>query len=220
LRFDCAEPFEKARPMLVVMRTWQPPSRNGWRQTWITRSRMRTASASDSMPSSISTNSSPPSRATLWRVRTVSCRRAPTSLSSASPNSWPSESLMFLKPSRSISASANGWPTPAGRVFLDPLADVGAVADAGQRIQEGTLGQLSLGLHPVRDVVAEQQQAGRAVGIAVVAHAQVDPAGPPPPATRTRSRRAWRGPARSPAASGHALAGFQRDEVEHEVRSR
>ncbi len=52
-------------------------------------------------------NSSPPKRATVSSPRTHSCRRRPTSASSWSPTSWPSESLITLKRSRSRNSSAS-----------------------------------------------------------------------------------------------------------------
>ena len=72
-------------------------------------------SSSDSTSRS-TTNSSPPRRAT--RVARRARRRSgaqPTSISSSSPASWPSESLTVLKRSRSRSSTATPKPTRAAR---------------------------------------------------------------------------------------------------------
>ncbi len=76
------------------------------------------AAASDVIPSRSSTNSSPPSRATVSCGRTASFNRMLTCLSNASPNSWPRESLTFLNPSRSIRAIANRpFPLPSSAKY-------------------------------------------------------------------------------------------------------
>lgn len=81
----------------------------GWRR--LTRS--WSASASTVLRlcggGSSSTNSSPPSRATVSIGPAQACSRRATSCSSRSPASWPQRSLTGLKWSRSISSSA---PSP------------------------------------------------------------------------------------------------------------
>ena len=57
-------------------------------------------------PSRMTTNSSPPRRATVSPSRTAATRRWPISLSSKSPCSWPRLSLTSLKLSRSMNISA------------------------------------------------------------------------------------------------------------------
>ena len=56
--------------------------------------------------SSITANSSPPSRATVSLARTHAASLAATRLSNSSPTSWPSESLIVLNRSRSINMNA------------------------------------------------------------------------------------------------------------------
>src|SRR5678816_1780755 len=51
-------------------------------------------------------NSSPPSRATVSHPRVAFSSRLETSISSRSPTAWPSESLTFLKLSRSRNSTA------------------------------------------------------------------------------------------------------------------
>ena len=64
-----------------------------------------------STPGSSRPNSSPPSRATVSDSRSAASRRCPTSISSASPAAWPSESLISLKRSRSITTTASCLPS-------------------------------------------------------------------------------------------------------------
>ena len=58
----------------------------------------------------ISTNSSPPRRATVSMSRTTLLSRCATTLSSSSPARCPSESFTSLKRSRSSKMTANVWP--------------------------------------------------------------------------------------------------------------
>ena len=63
--------------------------------------------------SSITTNSSPPRRATVSPSRTQDSRRCATCCSSKSPMSWPRVSLRVLKLSRSMNSSAPSRPLRA-----------------------------------------------------------------------------------------------------------
>ncbi len=56
----------------------------------------------------ISTNSSPPRRATVSPSRTVDCSRSAIFRSTSSPKLWPRLSLMTLKWSRSMKTTATG----------------------------------------------------------------------------------------------------------------
>ncbi len=58
--------------------------------------------AAPASPSTMTTNSSPPRRATRSFSRTASRRRCAIALSSSSPALWPSVSLIVLKRSRSM----------------------------------------------------------------------------------------------------------------------
>ena len=72
--------------------------------------RARCAAPSASVLGKTSTNSSPPMRATVSCSRTCWRMRRATAMSSSSPMPCPSESLMFLKWSRSRNISASGSP--------------------------------------------------------------------------------------------------------------
>ena len=80
--------------------------RNGRSSVSMSASASRSTSARVAMPSTRTANSSPPSRATVSEERVVLTMRCATACSSRSPASWPSESLMFLKLSRSRNMTA------------------------------------------------------------------------------------------------------------------
>ena len=65
------------------------------------------ASSARCKSSRITTNSSPPRRATVSSSRTVRVSRSATRRSTASPTGWPRLSLIFLKWSRSRNNKAN-----------------------------------------------------------------------------------------------------------------
>ena len=90
--------------------------------------------------SSMTTNSSPPSRATVSPSRTHAARRWATCCSSRSPMSWPRVSLRVLKLSRSMNSSAPCRCAGAGSDRLvQPVDQQAAVGQTGQRIEEGQL---------------------------------------------------------------------------------
>jgi hypothetical protein len=60
-------------------------------------------------------NSSPPRRAAVSLARRQLRSRAPTSLKTASPREWPSESLMSLNSSRSMKSTASPPPSRDAR---------------------------------------------------------------------------------------------------------
>src|SRR6266540_3454923 len=99
-------PWPRAMPTLMVTNTSDSPSANGVVTTLATRSAMVRAWVSSAIPSHRMVNSSPPKRATTSPGRTTSCRRLPSAISSRLPASWPSESLMNLKRSRSQNSTA------------------------------------------------------------------------------------------------------------------
>ncbi|MNN29430.1 hypothetical protein D3C81_1430310 [compost metagenome] len=103
-------PVAKASPILVVTRIWRADSWKGCRHIRMTCSRMSAAASSAAMFSSSKTNSSPPSRATVSVPRSTPRKRAAISFSKASPAPCPRESLIFLNPSTSISATASRRP--------------------------------------------------------------------------------------------------------------
>src|SRR5664280_901459 len=121
------------------------------------RSAMRSISSSPLSTSHTTTNSSPPSRATVSDGRTMADRRRATAISMSSPTSWPSTSLISLNSSRSSRNTATPDQTPApvspgdvGRrasssmASCNPFGQEGPVGQTGQRIVQGQIRQALL----------------------------------------------------------------------------
>ena len=90
-------------------------------------------------------NSSPPSRATVSPARTQSRRRSAVRCSSSSPAPWPSVSLTFLNPSRSISTADGARRPVAGVHHLgQPPQEQRPVRQAGQRVVKRLVTELVL----------------------------------------------------------------------------
>ena len=105
-------PAQPARPMLADRKT-VPPRWSYGRLEHARAAARRPASASAGRPHISTANSSPPSRAARSPGRRLSRSRWPTSISTASPTSWPRMSLTFLKPSRSRRAARRARPASA-----------------------------------------------------------------------------------------------------------
>src|ERR1035438_7666236 len=103
-----------AMPMDAVFSTCSPNTMSGAPIA----SRVRWASWSmadwSASPGRRMANSSPPTRATVSWLRTVSTRRSPTCRIRSSPAPWPSVSFTSLKWSRSTKNMQTGSPTPRG----------------------------------------------------------------------------------------------------------
>ena len=95
-------------PMLAVTYSSRPPTDTGRRISSRIRLDANAASAGDLMSGRITVNSSPLSRATVSSARTHDRTLAASSFSTASPTSWPSESLTTLKSSTSRNSRATG----------------------------------------------------------------------------------------------------------------
>ncbi len=97
-------------------------------------------------------NSSPPMRTTTSSSRTVDRMRVATVLSSLSPVSWPRESLMCLKRSRSRNSTASVAPVRAR--FFDSLRQMHgekeAVRQAGELVVMREVIQVLLLLQQLR----------------------------------------------------------------------
>ena len=128
-----------ATPTLVVRTTRSPPGRSkGSRRAWTTAWATASASLRQALPPgrpgppgpsgpddgstgvraerwTTTTNSSPPSRATVWLAGTAPRSRRPTCTSRASPTGCPWLSLMSLNRSRSMSSRAVTAPGASGR---------------------------------------------------------------------------------------------------------
>jgi hypothetical protein len=88
-------------------------------------------------------NSSPPVRASMSPGRSRVCAIRVKCCRQASPAAWPWVSLISLKPSRSITSSANGSPLRSDRAFLgQPLQQMAAVGDAGEIVEQREIGDL------------------------------------------------------------------------------
>ena len=89
-------------------------------------------------------NSSPPVRASMSPGRRRVCAIRVKCCRQASPAAWPWVSLMALKPSRSITSSANGLAAALrARAFLrQALQQMAAVADAGEIVEQRQIGDL------------------------------------------------------------------------------
>ena len=113
------------------------------------------------MPSSSTANSSPPRRATVSEERVVLTMRCATACSRRSPASWPRESLMFLKLSRSRNMTATEALAALRQRerVLHPVAEQVAVGEQRQRIVEGELAQLLLERLALADVAEVERQA-------------------------------------------------------------
>ena len=93
--------------LAVTLTTWLPRV-TGWA---IASSSLAASSSAASMTRGSlirTTNSSPPSRAARSSRRSRACRRCAMVTSSSSPWSWPSVSLIVLKPSRSMNSRPKG----------------------------------------------------------------------------------------------------------------
>ncbi len=93
-------------PMLVVSARSRPSTCSGLATlATILRATIR-GSSWLLTPSRMTTNSSPPSRATVSVLRRLCCSRCANALSTSSPAAWPRLSLMLLKWSMSRYISA------------------------------------------------------------------------------------------------------------------
>ena len=103
------------------------------------------------MPTWISTNSSPPKRATVSLLRAVARRRSATARNNASPTAWPKLSLTGLKRSKIQVEERNGLATAdAGHGLLQPVAEEQPVRQVGQGIVMGHVGHQGLRAPPAR----------------------------------------------------------------------
>ncbi|HYY17551.1 MAG TPA: hypothetical protein VE864_01830, partial [Streptosporangiaceae bacterium] len=84
-------------PTLQVTDRSRPPSANGTATAWMIRLASKVAVACRSRSPHSTTNSSPPSRATVSVRRARAVSRRAISTSTRSPVSWPKESLISLK---------------------------------------------------------------------------------------------------------------------------
>src|SRR3990167_7422556 len=98
-----------------------------------------------SSPSSITTYSSPPRRATVSSSRTASIRRCATCCNNKSPLSWPSVSFRVLKWSRSMNSSAP-------QATLRAVHQHAAVGQSGERVIKRQLANLVFGRLALGDV--------------------------------------------------------------------
>src|SRR5712691_7446078 len=146
----------------VAVETTEPSARaKGSPNAWTMRSANASTVSASAAFSMSSANSSPPSRATVSESRTTAESRVPAATSSSSPTLWPIVSFTTLKSSRSTKS------TPA---VVRPVLEQQAVGQAGQRVVEGPVLQLSLEL-ALRGHVpqGEHQAADRAIEAQVAA---------------------------------------------------
>ena len=92
----------------------------------------------------ISTNSSPPRRATVSPSRTAACSRSPTWRSTSSPKLWPRLSLMTLKWSRSMNTTAIERVALREHRLLQAVVEEVAVGQPGERVVVGLALELLL----------------------------------------------------------------------------
>ena len=125
-----------AQPIEASSSTTPPSTRYGRRSALRRRPTSAAASSSHAVPSDRTTNSSPPTRATvsdcLGRRPRVGGR---SSLRTSLPASWPRMSLTPLNPSRSIDEERErlGRASRAGERLGDPVVEQGAVGEPGER---------------------------------------------------------------------------------------
>ena len=96
--------------MLPSISTAAPSTRNGLRSALRRRPTSAVARSSPPVPMESTTNSSPPTRATVSASRTTASNRRASVFRTVSPARWPLTSFTSLKPSRSIAISVNGSP--------------------------------------------------------------------------------------------------------------
>ena len=127
-----------AQPMLPSISTAAPSTRNGLRSAWRSRPTSAVARSSPPVPMESTTNSSPPTRATVSASRTTASNRRASVFRTVSPARWPLTSLTSLKPSRSIAISVNGSPDRRDRAerLLDAVVQKRTVRKPGQRIAQ------------------------------------------------------------------------------------
>ena len=108
--------------------------------------RRATAASGSEIPSIMTANSSPPSRAHVSSGRRQLSSRRATSISSSSPAAWPRLSLTVLKSSRSTKRTANRFwrRTPAVERVADAVGEERAVREPGQRVVERLVAELRL----------------------------------------------------------------------------
>ena len=92
--------------MLAEVSISRPSSTSGWLNASVIGVAMRSTSVSSWMPSRRIANSSPPRRAIVSEGRVDFTSRCAAACRKRSPASWPSESLTFLKLSRSRNMTA------------------------------------------------------------------------------------------------------------------
>ena len=95
-----------AIPILTLSINSRPSILNGSLNRLSRFSVIACASAASASPPSNTINSSPPRRPTVSPLRTTLRKRTAASIKSLSPVSWPNESLIFLKSSRSRNRTA------------------------------------------------------------------------------------------------------------------
>ena len=113
------EPSLRAIPMLADTTICSVSTSTGSARAAAMRSAIITASLR-SLTSQSTANSSPPSRPTLSLSRSASSTRAAVVRSRRSPASWPSESLITLKRSRSMNSTATSPPARRVRASAMP----------------------------------------------------------------------------------------------------
>ena len=118
------------------------------------RSATRSGPSASEAPSVRITNSSRPRRPTVSPARSMPRNGAATAHRSLSPASWPSESLVSLKLSRSMKHSATGPLVAPGpqQHLLGPVHRQLAIGQPGERVVQGLVGQQRLELLALGDV--------------------------------------------------------------------
>ena len=100
------------------------------------RSAISVAPRAPSTSGQITTNSSPPSRATVSVERTAAVSRGASASSTSSPAAWPGASLIVLKRSRSSTSTATSMPLalPAAERVGEPVERERAVRQVCERV--------------------------------------------------------------------------------------
>ena len=144
------------------------------------------------MPGIITTNSSPPHRATMSSSRTALRNREPTTRSISSPAWWPYVSLTILNPLRSNSSRQMSVPCRSALAIASARAtlELAAVGQLGERVEACPLEQAALlgdqrcpGEHEQHDGKREDQHVELALALR-----QVDCVGGPGDDPQTRCR--------------------------------
>src|SRR5665213_79052 len=105
---------------------------------------MRGSTSPNLIPGKTTANSSPPVRNTVSEPRSRSPKASTNEVRVRSPSACPCESLIRFNPSRSTATTANSEPRTLGdgRSPGEHQIEGPAVADPGERVEEGRLFQL------------------------------------------------------------------------------